>query len=335
VQIRGEKVLAILRDMAIRARLERVSTVLAESVCLSHLARHPRVDVIAEAAKDLEQIGRSPGADVGAAVRGATAEFDCHSLPAYAAIGLVPEVLKELVGHNGVGLAAIRNTGGMRTLDVWSRVMCSYGLLCIVTWNGGPYVVLPHGGLDAFFGTNPLSFGIPTQGAPIIGDFATSEIAFMDLTRARADGAALHVGAGLDASGRTTTDPNDVFVPPDSARLLPMGDSHKGSSLVLLLEVLTGALIGCAMGRRASPVHEPSEFGGLVVAVDPGCFRDPSGFREAVSELANGIRDSRPRPGYGSVRLPGDIANGGRESLSETNIETSSELIVRALAGEQ
>ena len=39
-----------------------------------------------------------------------------------------------------------------------------------------------------------------------------------------------------------------MFVPPDSARLLPMGGGPKGSALMLLLEYLTGALVGGSMG---------------------------------------------------------------------------------------
>lgn len=51
--------------------------------------------------------------------------------------------------------------------------------------NGGPAVVVPYGAAgvrkSSMFGTNPISYAIPTDKDPIIVDMATSEIPFFEL----------------------------------------------------------------------------------------------------------------------------------------------------------
>ncbi len=305
----------------------------AECIVMSHLARFPRVDVLNEVWKDLEAISScTQRVTVSRASRGTVAySIDCVGLPTVAALGTTLRLLGEAVEREGLCVVALHNTGGTRTLDMWVRLLARRRIIALFSWNGGPYVTLPAGGVEAFFGTNPLAYGVPALGEPIVADFATSEVAFMDLIDSRREGTPLREGAGLDSSGNPTTDAEEVFVEPDSARLLPIGGGPKGSAISLLLEVLTGAFAGGMMGREASPVHVPGEFAGLCVGIAPDLFTGADEFLGRVSALASSLRSSSPREISTSVRLPGDAATEAwLEAQQSNSVPASVEFCERA-----
>lgn len=286
--------------------LEALSPRIEMSFISAHLARYPRIDVLQKFIADVEKIKVSGGEPIVDRIAPGVTSIDTLRAPALAALPLIHSEAIRARDERRLMISSLTNTGGMRTLNAWMRLLAEDGLVSIMSWNGGPYAVLPTGSLDAFFGTNPLAYGIPCNPSPIVGDFATSEIAFMDLQGARRERRDLPLGAGIDSAGLPTVDPESVFVPPDSARLLPMGGGPKGSALMLLLEYLTGALTGGAMGRAASPEHIPHEFTGLLLAFPEGLFRESSAVRNEVSTMVDEIRKSRTIPGTTQVRIPGD-----------------------------
>lgn len=298
-----------LEALSTRAGLEGIASELSQCVIMSHLARYPRIDVLQEIQADLEVVSsQTCQLQVERAERGRVGlSIDCRRLPTIAAARLAADALRDGTASDGIAIVSLTNSGGMRTLDVWARLISMRDMISVVSWNGGPYVAVPAGGLEPFFGTNPLAYGLPVaDGPPIVADFATTEIGFMELIEAQKGKRLLPTRAGLDARGRVSQLPDEVFVPPDSARLLAMGGGPKGSAVVLLLEVLTGAFVGGVMGRTASPRHVPHEFAGFVLALAPDMF--VSGFKEKVATMAGEIRSSSGVPPENVVRLPGDVA---------------------------
>src|SRR5262249_35055697 len=82
-----------------------------------------------------------------------------------------------------------------------------------------PPMVAPPGGGGAAFGTNPIAFGFPMEGDPLVIDLGTSAFMGTDLQFRQRLGIPLPEGVALDERGRPTTDA-------DSARrgaLLPFG----------------------------------------------------------------------------------------------------------------
>jgi len=99
--------------------------------------------------------------------------------------------------------------------------------------------VVPFMGKTPTLGTNPHSWGFPTQeavGFPIVIDWATSTVAMGRVQQFIREGKQLPPGSAVDKDGKETTDPNKV------SALLPFG-AHKGYGLSLINE-LTGAFIG-------------------------------------------------------------------------------------------
>jgi len=99
--------------------------------------------------------------------------------------------------------------------------------------------VVPFRGTFPTLGTNPHSWGFPTQeavGFPIVIDWATSVIAMGRVQQLKREGKPLPPNAAVDKDGQPTTDPDKAV------SLLPFGE-HKGYGLSLINEVVA-AFIG-------------------------------------------------------------------------------------------
>lgn len=99
--------------------------------------------------------------------------------------------------------------------------------------------VVPFLGKVPTLGTNPHSWGFPTQAAlgyPIVIDWATSVVAMGRVQQFKREGKPLPPNAAVDKDGKPTTDASEAVA------LLPFG-AHKGYGLSLVNE-LYGALIG-------------------------------------------------------------------------------------------
>ena len=69
----------------------------------------------------------------------------------------------------------------------------------------------PYGGNKPLFGTNPIAFAWPRPGRnPVVVDMATAAMALGEVQIAAREGHPVPPGTGLDASGKPTTDPNEI-----------------------------------------------------------------------------------------------------------------------------
>ncbi len=165
---------------------------------------------------------------------------------------------------HGVALSALRNSAHLGRLGDWAEMAAAAGMasLHFVNATGIPLRVVPHGGRDGRGTTNPLAIGIPVMdGAPVVLDFATSAIAEGKVRLARNKGVEVPPDCLLDADGRPTTDPNQLYTDPPGT-LLPFGggvSGHKGGALWLMVDLFAGAFTGggcsACQGGRASQQH--------------------------------------------------------------------------------
>jgi LDH2 family malate/lactate/ureidoglycolate dehydrogenase len=301
-----ERVVALLQD-----DLDREDAMFAvEHVLDSALEADERSNPLASLIADIErwrERGRPQPAI--AAERPGCCDYDFNGAPAQLFLHRVWRGAFRAVGETGIAAVGLRNTGGLHELRTWVRPGVAQGLVSLFFWNGGSYTVVPDGSSEPFFGTNPMAYAVPAS-PPVVADFATSEIPFMDLMRAIREKQPLPDLAGLDEEGRATNDPSKVY---DSdadtdVHLRPMGGGHKGSAIMLLTEILTGALVGAVMGREATDdPFTAEEFGGLLIVLDPRSF-GVEDFQARVDRLTSYIRASKPAPGQDLVLLPGDRA---------------------------
>jgi LDH2 family malate/lactate/ureidoglycolate dehydrogenase len=144
-----------------------------------------------------------------------------------------------LADKYGVGMVSVDNAthylwGGGYVMDAALK-----GYIAYTNCTSATSEVVPFGGRTATMGTNPHSWGFPTQeaiGFPIVVDWATSTVAMGRVQVLKREGKKLPPGTAVDAEGRETDDPNKVVA------LLPFG-AHKGYGLGLIDE-LYAAYIG-------------------------------------------------------------------------------------------
>ncbi|HEY7089869.1 MAG TPA: Ldh family oxidoreductase [Tepidisphaeraceae bacterium] len=145
----------------------------------------------------------------------------------------------KLADEFGVGVVSVDNAfhylwGGGYVIDAAKK-----GYLAYTCCTAALAEVVPFGGKFPTLGTNPHSWGFPTQdviGYPICIDWATSTVAMGRVQQFVREGKQLPPGSGVDENGKETTDPNKVKA------LLPFGQ-HKGYGLSLIDE-LYAAYIG-------------------------------------------------------------------------------------------
>ncbi|MGH8713975.1 MAG: Ldh family oxidoreductase [Casimicrobiaceae bacterium] len=205
----------------------------------------------------------------------------------------------------GTGTVAIRRSHHIACLAAYLRRATDRGLALIIECSD-PTVsaVVPHGGTTPFITPNPLAAGLPTSGDPIWIDVSMS-ITSMGYAKQQMEAGRTLPGPWLiDHRGRATADPGALFNEPRGA-LLPLGGldaGHKGFSLGLLVEAMTGALAG--HGRA----DKPDGWGASVFiqVLDPEAFGGLAAFAREMDHLVATAHASAPRAGCERVRLPGE-----------------------------
>lgn len=152
----------------------------------------------------------------------------------------------EMADEYGVGQVAIDNAfhylwGGGYVMNAAER-----GYIAYTNCTSTLAEVVPFFGKHPTLGTNPHSWGFPTQeanGFPIVIDWATSTVAMGRVQQLKREGKQLPPGAAVDKDGNETLDPHQV------AALLPFG-AHKGYGMSLINELVGGFVGGSLPTER-------------------------------------------------------------------------------------
>ncbi|HUY32304.1 MAG TPA: Ldh family oxidoreductase [Pirellulales bacterium] len=180
-----------------------------------------------------------------------------------------------------------------------------HGFIALATCNSPVYghFVLPWGGREGRLATNPIAYGVPTRGDPLVADFSTSVAPEGKIRFHRNERKPLPAGWLLDAEGRPTTDAASLYATPRGG-ILPLGGAagHKGFALGLLVEILGAALAGHGC-------DDPNVVGNGVcfIVIDPSAFGPLDRFEQLVSDTAAYIKSSPPAVGFDEVLVPGEL----------------------------
>jgi LDH2 family malate/lactate/ureidoglycolate dehydrogenase len=201
----------------------------------------------------------------------------------------------KLADEFGVGVVAVDNAfhylwGGGYVIDAAKK-----GYIAYTACTAALAEVVPFGGKFATLGTNPHSWGFPTQdaiGFPICVDWATSTVAMGRVQQFLREGKQLPPGSGVDENGKETTDPAKVKA------LLPFGQ-HKGYGLSLIDELLaayTGGSLPTLRSRwgegPGEEKHTPNFFFQCIRAdaLDCGDFAQKRSQKDNVRKVLDDIR---------------------------------------------
>ncbi len=218
----------------------------------------------------------------------------------------------KLADEFGVGVVAVDNAfhylwGGGYVIDAANK-----GYIAYTCCTAALAEVVPFGGKFPTLGTNPHSWGFPTQdavGFPICVDWATSTVAMGRVQQFLREGKQLPPGCAVDKDGKETRDPAKVVA------LLPFG-AHKGYGLSLIDELI-GAYTGGSLPTLRSrwgtgpkdEKHTPCFFFQCIRAdaLDAGDFaqgRDQSANVKAViADIRGHGNDASLLPGEPEARF--------------------------------
>lgn len=227
----------------------------------------------------------------------------------------------------GMGCVGVRNSTHCGFLAFYTRRAALEDLIAFAFTNAAASQA-PWGGREPYFGTNPLSVGIPRRdGPPIVVDMATTVAARGKIRLAAQKGERIPEGWAIDREGRPTTDPRAAM----EGLILPVG-GPKGYGLALLVDVLSGVLTGGVFGPEVGALAEDrrQRVGHFFLALRADLFVPLDQFLGSVEEMARQIKACPPMVGFERVLLPGEPEEIRSESNRRAGI-TMSEAVVREL----
>ncbi|GAA1643175.1 bifunctional delta(1)-pyrroline-2-carboxylate/delta(1)-piperideine-2-car boxylate reductase [Microbacterium flavum] len=216
------------------------------------------------------------------------------------ALGIEP--LAKLAKEQGIAALSINNA--LSVVALWPEVeqLAEQGLVAFSFVAAAPYVA-PAGGTQPLFGTNPMAFAWPRAGHPPLAfDQASSEMARGEIQLRLRDGSQLPEGTAIGPDGQPTRDPATAL----AGAQLPFGGA-KGSNIALMIELLTGPLLGDLLSFEAGErdtANTGAPCGGqLIIAMDPARF-SPTG--DPTAHLAHGEKLFERILQQDGTRLPSD-----------------------------
>ena len=106
---------------------------------------------------------------------------------------------------NGLAIVSLANTWMTGRSAYYCEMIARAGLVGIHTV-ASPPAVAPFGGTRPALGTNPIAFGFPGEGDPLVIDMGTAAFMATDLQFRERLGAPIPEGVALGPDGRPTTD---------------------------------------------------------------------------------------------------------------------------------
>jgi LDH2 family malate/lactate/ureidoglycolate dehydrogenase len=221
------------------------------------------------------------------------------------------EATIQRANDNGLAIVVLANTWMTGRSAYYCEMIARAGLVVIHTV-AAPPAVAPFGGAQRALGTNPIAFGFPTEGDPLVIDMGTSAFMGTDLQFRARLGTPIPDGVALGPNGHPTTDAAQARL----GALLPFGGpdgGYKGFGLALAMDAL-GALTA---GMR--PTDAVSGY--VFIAFKPDLFLSPDEYRREVSQRIATIKATPRQMGVDEIRIPGERSYATRARLLREGIE--------------
>ena len=207
----------------------------------------------------------------------------------------------------GIGAVSMNNSGHTGAVGHHAMIAAEADMVGICMTAGGVGIP-PTFGAESRFGTNPISLAAPARNEPFfLFDAATSTIAGNKVGLAQRVGANLLPGWIADKDGVPITEETPVR---DRGEffLLPLGGtgeqgSHKGYGLAVMSEILARILGGWPAGMNEPEPRFGS--GTFFTAYNIEAFTDLERFKDAMDQMLETLRTTKPAPGHDRVLYPG------------------------------
>jgi delta1-piperideine-2-carboxylate reductase len=255
--------------------------------------------------------------------------FRCDAKNGYAPIAHQYSLPPLIDAAKKFGLAAVAIQHSHHFAALWPEVeqIAEAGLVGLTTVSYLPWVA-PAGGTTPIFGTNPMGFAWPRKGKnPIVIDMATASMAMGEVMIAARDGHEVPLGTGLSASGELTTDAAEIV----KGVLLPFG-GHKGSAIALMVELLSGPMVGETFSyetqQNDNADEGPARGGQFILAMSPDIM---SGNKSGENSNDQTDRFFEKYETIEGARLPGARRHKNRQNKGPRGVNAELVATIRQL----
>ncbi len=233
---------------------------------------------------------------------GQSIRVDGGNHPGYLVAYRAMELAIDSAKQTGMCIVGVYNTSHCGMAGYYVDMARKENLIGILFADCLPRIT-PQGGNEAILGTNPIAFGIPSNTVPLLFDMSTAAITNGELLVAMQERKPIPEGLAFNAEGGPTTFAAEALK--GSVRAF---GGHKGFGLALITQILAGALV------NAATVPPPAtNYGLLLIVLDPSVFVPLEQFKGEVDSLIDRIKANRREAGVEEILIPGERAYRQRE----------------------
>lgn len=237
-------------------------------------------------------------------VKPAAGRLDARGGMGHVASKMAMSAALDKAAEHGVAMVGVANSSHNGALAYYARMALDRKMSALVCTHTDP-LVAPFGGRFAFLGSNPMAFAFPGRTGNILVDMATSEIPWGKVINHRNEKKPLPPGLVQDKNGDPTTDA-------DAAVSLTSFGGVKGYSISIMIEALTGLLIGGVFGPHVSRMYqnigERRNLSNFFLAIDPSVFwGGADAFLDTTQRMIDELHAQPTKDGFEKVLVPGEI----------------------------
>ena len=232
-----------------------------------------------------------------------SAVFEGDNGCGYVASVLAMEKAIEMAKKSGIAVVGIRNISHSGSIGYYTEMAAKADLVAIACCQSDPMAV-PYGGIEPYYGTNPISFAAPTADErTVVFDMATTVQAWGKILDKRSRHESIPDTWAVDAKGRPVTDSSLVNA------LVPI-EGAKGYGLMMMVDIFSGVLLGVPFGKHVSSMYLSAgrELGQMFIVMDPSRFVGLDAFKASMSQVLDELGEMPAAEGFDKVYYPGERA---------------------------
>ena len=248
-----------------------------------------------------------------------TAVFDGHNGMGHVVAKHAMETAIEKAGKYGLGMCAVRNSTHYGIAGYYALMAAEKDMIGITGTNARPSIA-PTFGVDNMMGTNPLTFGIPTdEEFPFLLDCATSVTQRGKIEYYARNNMDTPPGLVIDRQGNEMTDSPKILdaLVAGEAALLALGGKgeetggYKGYGYAAVVEILSAALAGGSFLKMLTGFDEnnnriPYPLGHFFLAINTEHFIGKEEFKRIAGNIVKELRNSTLAPGEKRIYTAGE-----------------------------
>lgn len=219
----------------------------------------------------------------------------------------------------GLGMTVVRNSTHYGIAGYYPLMAIENGMIGITGTNARPSIA-PTFGVENMLGTNPLTFGMPTdEEFPFVIDCATSISQRGKIEVYDRAGKELPKGWVIDQDGNARTDTHQILkdLVKGTAALAPLGGigedtaGYKGYSYATVVEILSAALqngsfLKGLLGFDEEGNKQPYHLGHFFIAINIEAFTTVDAFKKISGDILRDLRASKKAPGCDRIYTAGE-----------------------------